>query len=327
MERIARLQPRLARVAIAISAPIFFILSYAILTPYVNGDQLFYRAFYENVAYAQFTDIPVLQFVNTGSAEPFYGILMWLGASSGINKDIYISIFNTALCCLIFRFLIKNNSSTPFIALMFSNYYLIVLLTSAERLKFSYIILALAAVSQSYFRKKIWLLISPLFHFQSFILISSRLSGYISNIRLKSRVKKKTLLLLLMGIAPALAALLVFLRLFSDSLMEKMNAYSESGGVEGIANIAILTILSAIIFRKKYEVIVSIATCALFAMVVGPDRVNMIAASLFIYFATVYKKTAHPLVLLLMLYFSIKSIDFIFLVFTYGTGFHKNSLW
>lgn len=314
---------QLKKALIIVSAPFFFVLSCIITTPYINGDQQFYRAFYEQLAGTQFSETPLLQFINTGSAEPLYGAVMWAGANSAIDKDIYIAIFNTILCCAVLFFLLKNRSTVFFIALMFSNYYLLVLLTSAERLKFSYIFLALAAASSTPFRARLWLVISPLFHFQSFILIASRVSGYLSSIRLKRVVKRKTLILLILGAFPASAAIVIFFRAFSHSLLGKIDAYSKFGGLEGVLNIALLIVASIFVFKRKYEVFIALASCMVFAIVVGPERVNMIAVSLFIYYASVYRRTSHPLVTMLMLYFSLKSIGYIVRVFEYGNGFYE----
>lgn len=52
----------------------------------------------------------------------------------------------------------------------------------------------------------------------------------------------------------------------------------------------------------------------------------MIAVTLFIYFVSVHRKTNHPLTLTLMAYFSLKSIDYIFRIFSYGNGFQEGGL-
>lgn len=310
-----------------LAIPFFFLASYVLTVPYVNGDQEFYRSFYNSLSYAQFTEIALLQYINTGSAEPLYGFLMWVGAVNKVDKDIYIAIFNTILCCAILRFLLNNKAGLLFCFFMFSNYYLMVILTSAERLKFAYIFLAIAAANSSYVRTKIWILASALFHFQSFILLSSMASGYLSKIQLKRRVRFKILLLYLAALLIGVALLVVFFKLFSGYLTNKINSYSDLGGIEGVINIVVLAMFSILIFNKKSEVLISLAACALFSLIVGPERVNMIAVSLFIYFSVLYRKASHPLTFVIMAYFSLKSIDYLFRVFSYGDGFHEGGLW
>lgn len=229
---------------------LFFIISNLLTTPYVAGDQEFYRAFYENLETARFSEVAFFQYVNTGSAEPLYGIVMWVGAVNGIDKDVYISIFNTLLCLCIVLFLIKNKASVPFCVLIFSNYYLLVILTSAERLKFSYIFLAIAAVYYSSLKGKLWLLIAPLFHFQSFILIISRSVGLLSVIRIKRKIKYSSLLVF-SGLFVVISVLtLLIYKVFIAYLVGKVNAYSDFGGLLGLVNIAILAIISTFIFKK-----------------------------------------------------------------------------
>lgn len=308
-----------------ILSPLFFLISYTLTVPYVKGDQEFYRAFYTQLTHAQFSEIMILQLINTGSAEPLYGILMWIGSNIGIDKDVYIGIFNTVLFCAIFYFLRKNNSSILFASLVLSNYYLVVMLTSAERLKFSYIALTIAAL-QLPFGRKIWGLISIFFHFQSLILISSKIAGRLSKTTLKRRISRRNLAIFFLGSILSIAALAVFLRAFSGIITAKLLVYANSAEIFGFLSTLLLMILSVFIFKSKKEVLTSLAICALFSIIVGPERVNMIAVTAFIYFVVTERKTSNPLAIGLMLYFSVKTIDFVQQIFQYGNGYHEFSI-
>lgn len=322
----ARPSPYLVKIPPAVFIPFFFFISYIITTPYIGGDQEHYRAFYKNVESAKFVEISFLQLVSTGSAEPLYGILMWLGSNAGIDKDIYIAFFNAFFCYLVLKFLVKFNSGVIFNIFMFSNYYLLVLLTSAERLKFSYMFLALAAGSPTVRRSVMWLSISPLFHFQSLILIFSKIFGKISNIHISSRIKKRTFFIALFVLLITMIAIPLFFMAFSDNLIRKAILYSKSGGILGITNIVLLMVASYFVFSKKSEILISLFVCAVFAIFIGPDRVNMIAVSIFLHFVIINRKTNNFLVLLLMFYFSLKSIGYIGSIFSYGSGFHLEGL-
>ena len=304
-----------------VTAPLFFAASLALTLPYQQGDQLFYRNLYEYLGDADFSEITLAQLNFTGSAEPLFGILMWVGSNSGIDKDIFVAFLNTFLCLAVLHLLVKRHANSLFIFLLFSNYYLLVLLTSAERLKLSYIIFVLAVANSSRVISVILVSFTPLLHFQSIIAISVRVIGYAPLIRIKTKIGKGSFFLALFG-GPIIfiGALLFFLRFFED-LANKFTAYISSGNIFEIASIALLLIISTFVFTRKMESFLILSSCAVFAYVLGSGRVNMIAVTLFIYLVLKEKRTGNPLVLVLMAYFSFKSIGYVMRIFANGTGF------
>lgn len=286
----------------------------------MHGDQEHYRAFYNALHGNSFTDISELQLSYLGSTEPLYAVIMWVGASLHINKDIYISIYNVLLLLAILRFTNRHEAGVLFSILIISNFYVLVLMTSAERLKFAYIALAIAAGSKSMGGRTIWTALSPLFHFQSFILISAKLIGYVSTDHFKRYFQKASFWIC--STALAIAAVFLIER-SSETIISKLLIYSTDwgGDLTSLSNIAILTIISLIVLPHKMEAALTMISCAAAAYFVGAERVNMIAVSIFIYLAARDKRTKNPLTLILMGYFSFKSLDYINRIFLYGTGF------
>lgn len=296
-----------------LSAPLFFFVSTLLTNAYLLGDQVHYRSLYSILGEADISQILNLQKVTVGSSEPLYGLLMWIGATLGVNKDIYVSIFNTILLLLTLRFLLRNSAGTLFSILLLTNYYTVVLLTSAERLKFAYICLALSANCSTQKGSFSLLLTSLLFHLQSAIVIAAKITGSFGravNWRLFA--------------AGALAFAIfapISVYVFGDVILNKLRAYTEtSRGLPSITNILLLSGLSLCLPRRS-EVLLIMATCAIAAFFLGGERVNMIAITFFVYIAVRDRKTSSPFVILPMLYFSFKSIGYLLKVFQNGTGF------
>ena len=121
------------------------VIYYKLTESYIGGDQIGYRKLYSALENSPILLASILSRSYVGGGEPVYAILVWIGSNLQIEKDIYISFFNSVLLYSIYKFCAKNSANIFFISLLLSNYYLIVLATSAERLKFA---IALIFISQ-----------------------------------------------------------------------------------------------------------------------------------------------------------------------------------
>lgn len=84
---------------------IFVPSSYLYLSAYRFGDQVYYRDLYLNLADAPVGDILLLQSFYTGSGEPLFGLIAWVGAKLSIEKDVYFSVLNALFGLALLRFL------------------------------------------------------------------------------------------------------------------------------------------------------------------------------------------------------------------------------
>ena len=153
------------------------IFSLNILPLYIDGDQLHYRDFYKYCFYDSLTlSQQFFCYQNTlGSQEPGYFFISKL-ASIYLEKDIFIAIANTILTffmtILILKYYQKNWQRIAFIVLIITNYYFIVMLLSAERLKFSFIFLIISLLVSG--NKKIISFGVVIFtHIQSILLVGA----------------------------------------------------------------------------------------------------------------------------------------------------------
>jgi hypothetical protein len=157
----------------------FYFISAELLSLFKYGDQIAYRLFYDRLAGVPFEQVPIIQIATLGSAEPVYGILMWAGANIGFSKDGYLSFFNGFFAAALFILMRKYRVSPVVIALIFCNFYFLVLLTSAERLKFAYIFLTLAAIFSGRIRF-IFGALAFISHFQTLLNFVAMFSGSLS---------------------------------------------------------------------------------------------------------------------------------------------------
>jgi len=259
----------------------------------------------------------------TRGTEPISAILLWIGANLGIDKNIYISFWNTVL---IFGFLLifkRYNVPWYITFLLIFNFYIIVLFTGAERLKFCYILIILGLLSEGKTRS-ILILLSPLAHLQGLLFLPSlilikyqkNLINFFSNFRTKnSNVKYIFFLTIVTSI---------FFYFFGSNILSKLKfyiIYSENFILRDSLKVLIIFLLSLIITKRYY--LMSIATLPLIisALLVGGFRLNIILLSIYIYIFLTEKKIKHPLSLALILYLFIKSIFFMKNIFINNDGF------
>lgn len=299
----------------------FYLYSTFLLLPYTLGDQVHYWRFYEALANSNAKDVMFLGRGYVGSVEPISSYLLWLGAILGIEKNSFISILNVILLLGLMLLLRKYKVPLHVYLFVFSNFYIIVLMTSAERLKIAYIFLVYAALVPG----KLGLLLalaSPLAHLQSFIflagLAASKASDNMRSIFGRMRLDKRALVSLVVFVP---IAGLVFV-LLQDGIMSKAKSYMVSAGaISELFQVVLLAGVSFFVVKDRVRMGLMLITMTVAIFLLGGMRVNMIAFTLFVYLMILEGRLHHPLVLALFAYFSLKSVFFVMNIFIYGNGF------
>lgn len=295
-----------------------------LIVPYTGGDQEHYRKFYEEIQNASLTEAFRTAILILDGYEPVSIGVYWIGSTLNINKDIYISFLNSSLLGLATVFLIRSSSSKIFIFLFLTNYYTIVLMTGAERLKIAYIFLLIYAIAQ-FKGKKILLILASTSHFQTLILLVAQfialISGRISRLLLHLKVKKTDLLLLPLTIGLAT----LFASIFFEGLHSKASAYiSNEIKLTEIFQLTIITTIGIYCSTNKPRLLTISLSFIPFVLLLGGERVNMIAFTAILYTIIKENRQNNKLVYLLMTYLSIKSIPFISNIYLYNNGFATN---
>ena len=302
----------------------FFFFSLILLKYYILGDQQHYISLYETFNVTSLDRLMIVFYENVRGTEPISGILLWIGSNLGIDKNIYISFWNAILIFIFYLILKKYNAPWYIIFLLSFNFYLIVLFTGAERLKFCYILIMLGLFSGG--KTGIFLiLLSPLAHLQGLLFLPSlflikyhnNIRNFIHNLKIKKKDIKFIFLLIFIFY-------IFFYFFYESSIYDKLMfyiKYTEGLWLRDSLKILVFFILSLLV-TKKYFLMTSV-TLPLFiaALFIGGFRINMILFSVYIYIFLTEEKIKHPISLIIIFYFYIKSIFFIKNIFYYNDGF------
>lgn len=299
-----------------------FLFSYWYLDAYYMGDQLFYRNFYG----ALFGTAPqlwaALQESYLGSSEPLYRYVIGIGAFYDVDRLSYLSFWNAALIASIGYVLFKYRSGLLFALLLLTNYYLLVLLGPAERLKFAYICFVLGFASQNIAVRVALSLASFFFHTQALIQFAST-GAYLLVREYRYFVASPVRLLgsVIAAAAGLGAVFYVFYALLGSSITLKMEVYSSaSEGYLEALQWALILGGGLVVFRNRLAYFAGMLPMGILTILFG-NRVNVATFVFFVALAITQRKTAHPIVLAVMAYMSLKSIPFMINVLRYGTGY------
>ncbi len=293
-------------------------LGYYLLGKYEYGDQVYYRDLYNELQAADFLDSFYLAFKIVGSSEPLSIILLWIGAKLSISKDLYISVFNFILLLGIILFCRKCKSGGLTLFLMTINFYIWVLLTSAERLKFAFIIITYAFLYyENLIIRKSLLIISITAHFQS-ILFMLGLIPYKEKVEKNNVGRKKKWIILI----PLIILLIYILDgYFYENLIRKFDVYSGSGDIYALFNPLVIFIVSWFSLKSRIVAFrVFLVFMPLF-YVFGSDRLTMVYFLLLFYLLGIERNLNNTFFIAALIYFAIKNISYISNILIFGTGF------
>lgn len=302
---------------------ITLIFSLIFLPFYWDGDQYFYRDFYRNCFHEGYNHARQLFcYQNTlGSTEPVYFYLAKF-ANPYFEKDYFIAIANTIfsylMVLLIFKWYKKTPSRLVFLGLVCTNYYFIVLMLAAERLKFSFIFLIAALVVSKNWQRFALFGLSLMTHIQSALLIATFLIANVLKDGTKLWIKAVLCVVGVVGFAGAFIVL-------QDHILSKFVSYSEGTEESGLGIISVIKtsifVVLAFISTRKILPVVAGTPLVLLSYFLGSERIGMLTFILYVCSVIYYKRKADLLLLLVMLYFTAKTPGYISNVITYGMGY------
>lgn len=304
---------------------VVFIFS-MILLPYASlGDQIHYRAFYEELPGYTFTDGFGLYQAVLGTQEWGYYILVYF-SSGWWEKDFAISVLNAMLGGVLVRFILSLGASGFLLLMILFNFYFLVLLFSAERLKLGMLFCVLAFSTQGG-KGFIYWLMAFLSHAQILILLLVKLfSRMASDVVFMLQGRLKYSLLISAGIG--VVFFVVIFTVLGDHIAAKLDAYSGpdsvfASGWQALLKPAVFLMGSAFYAKQsRYEAIVAHIPIFVAAFFVGDERLVMFSYFIFMYYAIQVKKGLNVGVLVSSFYFFIKGVFFILNIVEYGDGFY-----
>lgn len=299
-----------------------FLFSTWYLYAHWGGDLTYYTRFYDALYQMPWFHWELLQRRHLGASEPFYRFLIALGAYPGLDRILYLSFWNGLLIASIGYVMMKHRCSLIFAALMLTNYYLIVILGPAERLKFAYLCLVLAFAIDNARVRFALSAASLFFHTQALIQFASA-AGYwvISNFRAFAVTPLRTLLVSIAAGLGLGGILYFFYQAVGQTLAFKSSIYlEESGGIAEVVQWIMLLGAGLIVFRRRVAYLAGMLPMSVLTILYG-NRVNVATLALFVAVAMAEDKTRNPVVLAVMAYMSFKSIGFMMNVIEYGSGY------
>lgn len=124
-----------------------FLLSLMIGPMHYDGDQMHYTDAYDSVVGLAIFDAYDEYRRHIDSAEFVHFIVVWISANSGLDKNVVMSASNALLANILLRLLLKWGVRAWIATLFcFTNFYILVLYFTTERLKFAFIFLLLSAL-------------------------------------------------------------------------------------------------------------------------------------------------------------------------------------
>ncbi|HFX6509951.1 TPA: EpsG family protein [Acinetobacter baumannii] len=305
-------------------AAIVALLASLYLNPhYIYGDQEHYREFFKYCFYDGYSHaMQLFCYQNTlGSTEPGYFYISKF-AHIFMEKDTFIAVANAVLVFfltkLIFKWYRKSVDRYLFVFLTLTNYYLVVLLLAAERLKFSFIFLVLAILVAGKWKRLSFFALSMFTHVQSALLIGTFFLSKVLHGDTKPWIK----------IALTVGGIVVFGGVFfvmQEHILSKLGAYSEGTeengtGLTGMLKTAVFIVLAGITTRKLLPVVAG-APLVLLSYFLGAERIGMLAFILYASAVIYYKRKADIPLFIVMIYFTLKTPQFILNVLGQGVGY------
>jgi len=291
-----------------------WLISYA-----VGGDQQFYRAFYENVQGLSLADAFYAYKNQLGTSEPGYFFLVYL-VSGWLSKDVAFSIINFILYYQLFLWMLRQNVSQLLFPLLVSNFYLLVLSFSAERLKLSLVIF-LVAYSLRGVVKYALLGFSLISHVQVILLlIGTQVEAALHVLRrlMRGRVGLGFLSLLLTVVC--VAALLLLLREHIESKLSYY--YGAWGGPAAVIKPLVFMVMAIFYSRGRgAEALLASLPMVLASFFIGSERVVIFSYFVFMYYAAPYRRGLNVGVLASALFFAYNGINFLMRMIEFGDGF------
>jgi len=310
---------------LAVSAPVFaagFAFSAWLLAAYDAGDQAHYERFWYAAEWAYPWQWAALQVRYLGSSDALYSLLIGLGNYTGIDRIVYISLWNGLFTALVAEILRRYKAGLFFSLLLFSNFYLLVLLGPAERLKFAYILLAMSVCLTDYRLRFASAVAAIFFHTQAIFQFGASAIYYVFT-EYKTILRNRWSLLASAVLFPAVlggSVLYIYLRA-GDIISQKSEIYSnQSQGVLEVVQWALILVAGCAVFRYRIAFLASMLPLGVFTMLFG-NRINIATLALFCAVALAQDRTRHPVVVAIMAYMSFKSIGFIINVLETGQGF------
>ena len=289
------------------------ILVFQLLELYTEGDRLHYSNYYDAVRDVTAAEAIELGAIYLSAREPVSLLFLSVGSWLEVPYNIYLSLLNFLLVYLLLFLLSKHHVKQLDKFFLLTNSYFFVLLLSAERLKIGYIFLFGLFLAGRWLRG-VAAIASFLSHFQMAITLGSIIVLYLKDF-LHSRTASKLLFLCFVFLF-----LIVFFSNLDGVISKIVSNYKGFFDIVGFMKILVISLVG-LISVKRVSIAISLFPVGLLALLLGGDRLVMVAYTVLVVFTVASHKTHSKLFRTCNLYFSFKTIFLIYNVVVYNNAF------
>jgi len=288
----------------------------------INGDQVHYIKIYNAIAGKSIIDAYAYYILSIDSAEFVHFFFTWIFSTVGLEKFWFVSVFNAILAYISASLFVKLNASKAIgFVIITTSFYFNVLYFSAERLKFGFLLLFVAMLYVN--RPRIFglmLFASVLAHAQMVIsfgsLVFNKVMGIVERVIRSGYLSRSFLMLIIAG---ALIALIL-----GDHIAHKVIASAKSLKLGDLFKISSVLLLAVFYAKDKKQACYVFVPIVFAVLIVGSDRVMMMGYFFFLYYGLKVNRGYNLGVILTTIYFSYKSLNYLYLIVNYGDGFYKH---
>lgn len=298
------------------------VIFYSWIMPYViSGDTEYYRRFYTQIGdYNTWSARMSFSLTQIGSGEPVYMFLCYL-CSKYISYEWFITLANAVLAVLISIVCTRGGVTRKgvfFLMLLLSSYYLIVLGTSSDRLKFAMIFLLTGYLWSSNCGSIVCFVVSCLTQVQVILLVFPIILFKYFSAKISFKYFKRVFLFSVLFVLIAIA----LWKLLSVYVLTKMDVYvSEGLNVSAFSKMLLFFLLTIAISHDRNLVILSFLPLLFAALILSVDRVVILGYFFYLaYQISVRRKFTIP-AWIITSYFVVQSVSFVGNILKYGNGF------
>lgn len=298
-----------------------FLQSQFIYQYYQYGDLEHYKYFYDNIKSYSIIEGFAFYTSSLGASEPIYYIIVYIVSFLDINKELFFTLINSVFGFCLSYSLLKLRMHPLLLIPLFYNFYFLVLLGPAERLKMSLFFIILIFMVRRTSWKQLLFLFSILTHFQSFLLLifnnARRLSDFVIKF-LRGRLLKSVFFYIIIAFF-----FLIGLLIFAPTFERKVIGYSDNMSIDNIFKSLLFLILTILYVKKSdlFLVLFMHLPFLLASFVVGESRIVIFSFFIFVFWGIQYKRGLNLGLTFCLIYFAYKGVVFLNDIVQYGEGF------
>lgn len=305
-----------------------FVISLLFAPYYFAGDQVFYGLTYKNMAGRDLMEAYSIYPEYMSSRELVHFFIIWLASGLGVEKNLVMGAANGLLALSLMKLCEQWRVSLLVAAsLCITNFYIVVLYFSSERLKFGVLIFLVSVYYLHKRKTSIALSLLAIFaHIQLLIpyaswlfykLVSSR--GMRAFFDIKFKYKN-----ILIGVLVFVAGGILIWKFLGYQISSKFTYYAvaQSQNNDPLIFMRPILLLGMTLWyaKQKTEVVLKFVPIFVAVFLLGGDNVNLFAYAIFMSYALACKRGLNWGVLVTSVYFAYKSMSFIVLTFKTGQG-------